>query len=237
MALLLESNAPHIRKEDFDKEAVEFLEKYCPEALQRPMAVPILEVARKHMGLRVVERRLSEDFSILGQMCFTNGFEDIYVKETDEYKSVKVRYGTMIIDPDTIEKRNEGCKNNTVAHEAFHWHKHRDYYIAVSVVDPKKAIKVRSGFDKYDESNKANWSDEDWMEWQARGIAPRILMPPVQFDEMANRFIEEFSATGLTLMKWQSKHRWVVNKLADFFKVSKQSAEIRLSERGYCLRE
>lgn len=75
----------------------------------------------------------------------------------------------------------------------FTGHKHRDYYIAVSVVDPKKAVRVRSGFDKYDESDKANWSDEDWMEWQVRGIAPRILMPPLQFDEMANRFIAEFS--------------------------------------------
>jgi len=237
MTVLLDSNAPHICRDDFDKEAIEFLEKYYPEALQSPMAVPILEIARKRMGLRVVERRLSEDFSILGQMCFTSGIEEIYVKETDEYQSVKVRYGTMIIDPETIEKRNEGCKNNTIAHEAFHWHKHRDYYIAVSVVDPKKAIKVRSGFDKYDESSKADWSDEAWMEWQARGIAPRILMPPIQFDSMANHFIEEFSATRLPSIKWQSKHYWVVNKLADFFKVSKQSVEIRLIERGYYFRE
>jgi hypothetical protein len=237
MPVLLESNVPHICRDDFDKEAVEFLDKYYPEALQQPIAVPILEVARNRMGLRVVKERLSEDFSILGQMCFTNGIEEIYIKETDEYKEVKVRCGTMIIDPDTIAERNEGCENNTIAHEAFHWHKHRDYYIAISVVDPKKAIKVRSGFGKYDESNKANWSDEEWMEWQARGIAPRILMPPLQFDEMANRFVAEFSASGRQNTRWYSLHRWVVNQLADFFKVSKQSAEIRLDERGYHLRE
>lgn len=233
MAVLLDSNAPHICRDDFDKEAIDFLEKYYPEALQSPMAVPILEIARKRMGLRVVERHLSEDFSVLGQMCFTSGIGEIYVKETEEYQSVKVRYGTMIIDPDTIDKRNEGCKNNTIAHEAFHWHKHRDYYIATSVIDPKKAIKVRSGFDKYDESSKADWSDEDWMEWQARGIAPRILMPPVQFDIMAKQFIEDFSATKIPNILWQSKYHWVVNELAKFFKVSKQSAEIRLIERGY----
>ena len=72
MPVLLESNSPRICREDFDKEAVEFLEKYYPEALQRPMAVPILDVARNRMGLRVVKARLTEDFSILGQMCFTN---------------------------------------------------------------------------------------------------------------------------------------------------------------------
>ena len=108
MAILLESNAPRICREDFDKEAIAFLEKYYPEALQQPMAVPILEVARNRMGLRVVKKRLTEDLSILGQMCFTNGIEEIYIKETDEYKEVKVRCGTMIIDPDTIAERNEG---------------------------------------------------------------------------------------------------------------------------------
>ena len=42
MAVLLDSNAPHISRNDFDKEAIEFLERYYPEALQSPMAVPIL---------------------------------------------------------------------------------------------------------------------------------------------------------------------------------------------------
>lgn len=233
MSVLLASNAPHICRSDFDKEAVEFLEKYYPEALERPMAVPILSVARRRLGLRVVERRLSEDFSILGQMCFTNGLAEIYDKDEDSYKEVRARYGTMIIDPDTIEKRNEGCKNNSIAHEAFHWHKHRDYYIAVSVVDPKKAKRIQSRYEEFDESNKANWTDEDWMEWQAKGIAPRILMPPDQFDEMVLHFIEKHNSTSFT-SGWYL-HRAVVNSLAEFFAVSKQSVEIRLDERGYCL--
>jgi Domain of unknown function (DUF955). len=236
MSVLLSSNAPHICRDEFDKEALEFLDKYYPEALQRPVAVPILYVARHRMGLRVVEKRLTEDFSVLGQMCFTSGLTEIYDKEDGSYKMVKARYGTMIIDPDTIAKRNEGCRNNTIAHEAFHWHKHRDYHISISVVDPKKSARIRSVYNEYDESNKANWSDEDWMEWQARGIAPRILMPPEQFDETANRFFEENSRKVSSHGTWYI-HTAVVNSLADFFQVSKQSVEIRLSERGYYLRE
>jgi len=232
MSVLLSSNAPHICREEFDKEALKFLAKYHPEALKRPMAVPILYIARHRMGLRVVEKRLSEDFSVLGQMCFTSGLTEIYDKEDNSYKMVKARYGTMIIDPDTIAKRNEGCKNNTIAHEAFHWHKHRDYHIAISVVDPQKAARIHCGFEAYDESGKTNWSDEDWMEWQARGIAPRILMPPEQFDEMANQFIEEHSNKAGIRGSWY-QHRAVVKSLADFFQVSKQSVEIRLIERGY----
>ncbi len=236
MSVELSSNAPHICRDEFDKEALEFLEKYYPEALEQPMAVPILYVVRHRMGLRVVEKRLTEDFSVLGQMCFTSGLTEIYDKEDGSYKMVKARFGTMIIDPDTIAKRNEGCKNNTIAHEAFHWHKHRDYHIAISLFDSKKAVRILSAFGEYDESNRANWSDEDWMEWQARGIAPRILMPPEQFDEMATRYIEEHSNEADLHGSWYL-HRAVINSLADFFQVSKQSAEIRLSERGYYLRE
>jgi len=235
MSVLLESNAPHICRESFDDEAVAFLRKYYPEALGEPMAVPILRVARQRLKLRVVERRLSEDFSVLGQMCFTNGVEDIYDKENDEYRPYKVRFGTMIIDPDTIAKRNEGCKNNTIAHECFHWHKHRDYHIAVSVVAPKKPLKIISDTREYDESDKGNWTDNDWMEWQARGIAPRILMPPKQFDTMVTHFIEEFKYADIP--SYFRLDYFVINKLAEFFEVSKQSAGIRLEERGYYLRE
>jgi Zn-dependent peptidase ImmA (M78 family) len=74
------------------------------------------------------------------------------------------------------------------------------------------------------------------MEWQARGIAPRILMPPEQFDEMATRYIEEHSNEAGLRGSWYLNCA-VVNSLADFFQVSKQSAEIRLNERGYYLRE
>ena len=236
MALLLESNAPHICESDFDKEAFLFLEQYFPEALKQPVAVPILHIARHKMGLRVVERRLSEDFSILGQMCFTNGLAEIYDKANDEYREVKARYGTMIIDPDTIAKRNEGCKNNTIAHECFHWHKHRDYYIAASVVDKSKT-RIQSPFEGASESNRLAWTDEDWMEWQAKGIAPCILMPLDSFNNMVERLLGEYSNNPSLRRKWYSLHGWVVNSLAMFFKVSKQSAEIRLDKTGYFLRE
>lgn len=226
MAVLFESNAPHISKCEFDYEATIFLEQYYPQALKQPIAVPILNIARHKMGLRVVERHLSEDFSILGQMCFTSGVAEIYDKDNDEYREVKVRYGTMIIDPDTIIRRNEGCKNNTISHECFHWHKHRDYHIAISVVDPKKRI-IKSSFTEISESSRSLWTDDDWMEWQARGIAPRILMPVNTFTVMAEQIIAE----SKKVQAW-SRHYWVVGQLAEFFNVSKQSAEIRLSELG-----
>ena len=233
MLSALTSLAPHIRKADFDNEAKVFLVKYYPEALQTPMAVPILDIARKKMGLRVFERHLSEDFSILGQMCFTNGIAEIYDKKTEEYKEVRVRYGTIIIDPDTAIKRNEGCKNNTIAHECYHWHKHRDYHIAVSAQRNFKAVRRYYNKEESHDNIQPGWNDEQIMEWQASNIAPRILMPYDMFKRMVEQYVDEYDDIFDIGMRWHSIHDWVVNNLASFFKVSKKSVVIRLNETGF----
>lgn len=121
---------PVISKVQFDNVATEFLEQYYPDALKTPMAVPIIEIAKKKMGLKIIaEYRLSEDFSIYGQICFSSGLATIYDRDEDEYRDIKVRRGTVFIDPDTIRERNLGCLHNTIAHECVHWYEHRNYYL------------------------------------------------------------------------------------------------------------
>ncbi len=220
---------PVIHKSEFDDVAAEFLTAYCPEALETPMPVPIMKIARKKLGLIVCTKyRLSEDFSILGQMCFNSGYVDIYLKDTDEYIQLTVRRGTMFIDSDVVELRNEGCFNNTVAHECVHWYKHRNYHLLAHVNDIKRSKKQQCPAAEPDERIQNEWKDEDWMEWQANGIAPRILMPKEMFIQEAEDFREELSEIdnpyilGYTLK----------NKLAEFFQVSKQSAGIRMQELG-----
>lgn len=95
------------------------------------MCVPIESIATEKMHLTVLEHRMSEDLSILGQICFTDGLTEIYDPEEDEYREILVKAGTMIIDPDTWIKRNLGTKRNTIAHECYHWHRHRSYFQAL----------------------------------------------------------------------------------------------------------
>ncbi len=77
---------PRISKTQFDSEATAFLEKYCPEALWTPMCVPIETIATEKMQLTVLEYRMSEDLSILGQICFTDGKTEIYGESVDVIK-------------------------------------------------------------------------------------------------------------------------------------------------------
>ena len=156
---ILNDYVPHISKAEFDGEATRFLKQYCPEALETPMAVPIETIARKKMGLVVLERNLTEDLSILGQMCFTGGLAEIYDKAEDEYREIRVKAGTMIIDPDTEIKRNIGCKRNTISHECFHWDKHRFYHILANAAGKKDtAVAFRCPSEVKDDRMRIGWS-------------------------------------------------------------------------------
>jgi hypothetical protein len=226
-----QSLVPVIRKDDFDEEASTFLKKYCPEVLETPMAVPVEEIAIKRMGLKVLRHRLSEDFSIFGQMCFSVGLVEIYDKNEDEFREIEVKPGTMIIDPDTFYLRTVGCLNNTIAHECTHWERHRCYYFTRDALDGNNQIACRCPVDAKDEIKKKSWSDEDWMEWQANSIAPRILMPHETFVRKTNELLQihkkNCSFDNRSLIKW------IIGELSDFYKVSKQSVGIRLRELGF----
>lgn len=92
------SLVPVIHKNQFDAISTEFLTKYCLESLKASMIVPIADVAKKKMGLRIIAKyRLSEYFSIYGKICSTSRITPIYGQE-DEYRDLEVRAGTILTD-------------------------------------------------------------------------------------------------------------------------------------------
>lgn len=226
---------PVIPKNQFDDEATKFLEKYFPEALKTPMPIPIVRIAKEKMGLTVLTEKLSEDLRTLGQICFTSGLTEIYDEIEDEYREIEVQDGTMIIDPGTFFERNLGCLNNTVAHECFHWHRHRNYHIMQNILEGRQSVAFRCPVDQKDERFKEHWTDDDWMEWQANGIAPKILMPRAMFKIMVDQFLNESRSNPFIAADLMPPTSWVIDQLADFFKVSKISVRIRLEELGICI--
>lgn len=65
-------------KKDLDDEATTFLQQYFPEALDKPMPVPIADIV-KGMGLEIIQgNRITDDFSVLGVIYFTAGKATIY---------------------------------------------------------------------------------------------------------------------------------------------------------------
>ena len=228
---IFKNYVPCLRKSDFDDIATDFLKQYCPEALIEPMVVPIEEIATKKMGLTILNHRLTEDFSILGEMCFTGGLAEIYDRDKDEYQEIQVKKGTMIIDPDNLSKRNLGSLRNTIVHECLHWNLHRNYHIEANAKSNKKMIACRCAVVAKDEQPSNQWSDEDWMEWQATGIAPRILMPKITFVVAYAKAQQDYEDSPYNDLI-PDPDLWVIEQLASEYKVSKQSTAIRIEELG-----
>ena len=223
---------PVLYKKDLDKEATAFLEKYYPEALETPMPVPIEKIATDTLHLTVLQgHRITDDFSIFGQICFSKG--TVLVKDIFKCseKEMEVSRGTILIDAYTYWERNKGCANNTIAHEVYHWHRHRLYAAIKQILRDEKFIAHRCPTEMRYPGENDEWTDEQRMEWQANNMAPRILMPiqtfKIKVDELYKQYDYENSPLKVAVLTC------IADELAKFYGVSRQSALIRMTETGY----
>lgn len=223
---------PVLYKKDLDKEATAFLEKYYPEALESPMPVPIEKIATDALHLTVLQgHRITDDFSIFGQICFSKGA--VLVKDIFKCseKEMEVSRGTILIDAYTYWERNKGCANNTIAHEVYHWHRHRLYAAIKQILRDEKFIAHRCPTQIRYPGENDEWTDEQRMEWQANNMAPRILMPvqtfKIKVDELYKQYDYENTPLKVAVLTC------IADDLAKFYGVSRQSALIRMTETGY----
>lgn len=220
---------PIISRDAFENEATKFLEKYYPLALQEPVAVPIRKIA-EDMGLSVIEDSLlSSELDIFGLVVF----EDGNIK--DKNKNIVIRNakrGTVLIDPRVYYERTLGTVNFTIAHECFHWYRHQPYHALMKMLGANdelgKIIQCSIGSNAKDSEK---WKAVDWMEWQANGVAPRILMPTntakIKISELVEKYHIHFDGTDGYLIEE------MISELADFYGLSKQAVKMRIREMGY----
>lgn len=220
---------PIISKDAFENEATKFLEKYYPLALQEPVAVPIRKIA-EDMGLSIIEDSLlSSELDIFGLVVF----EDGNIK--DKNKNIVIRNakrGTVLIDPRVYYERTLGTVNFTIAHECFHWYRHQPYHALMKMLGANdelgKIIQCSIGSNAKDSEK---WKAVDWMEWQANGVAPHILMPTntakIKISELVEKYHIHFDGTD----GYQIEE--MISELADFYGLSKQAVKMRIREMGF----
>lgn len=216
--------------DDFEEEAETFLKKYnCADAVENPRRIPIREIATRLMSLDIVETEcLSPDDSTQGAIAFSKGTIEVYDWSSEEYNGYEVSGPTIFVDADII---NAGRINNTLAHECYHWWRHRNYFNYKRIHDKSVEFGIRCNrYDKSQNQDRGKWSDVERMEWQARTIAPKILMPRKATKKKIEALYAGFSSTGNDRAACTEQ---VIAALADFFAVSKQSAAIRMTELGY----
>ena len=226
---LSEYLVPIIRKEQLDDVAEAFLEKYYPEALAMPTAVPAREVA-KRMGLVVREAHITKTCTVFGQIYFSDCAIQCFDSDSGAYKPLSVKSGTILLDPNVFFMRTVGSMNNTIIHECVHWNLHKQFFELEKLYNKEmRSISCQVQEGKRPERER---TPLDWMEWQANALAPRILMPVGP----TRRKIEELIEQTKRAQKNGNKAdimKAVVLELSEFFGVSKQAAKIRMIDLGY----
>lgn len=222
---------PILYKKDLEEEAEHFLERYCPEALQKPMSVPISDIAHD-MGLEIIQgNRITNDFSVFGEIYFTNSKATVYDLFKISKTTIDVHRGDILVDAYTFWERNLGCVKNTIAHEVYHWYKHRMYAAIKYILYGEDYIACRCPSNMVYPDKTQEWTDVQRMEWQANSMAPRILMPyrtfKIKVDELLKKYDYEHTPIKSAVLTA------VAEELRIFYGVSRQSVLIRMMETGY----
>jgi len=223
---------PIIYGKNYDAEATKFLKKYCPEALVTPMPVPIEKIAEQ-MDISPInfDKHLSPDFSVFGRICFTD--EEICVYDIDGVlETIQTKRGQIFIDNDTYLLCNVGCLRNTIAHELFHWVRHRLYATIKRLLDEPDFKSTRCRVRSQGAAKRKNeeLTDEEWIELHANAISPRILMPIETARPKAIEILKKYKYNPKNPDEYAL--RAAIIELADFFQVSKQLATVRLAQLG-----
>lgn len=81
-------------------------------------------------------------------------------------------------------------------------------------------------------ADSSMWSSLDWMEWQANGMAPRILMPKIQTKIKIRELFQTLKLVNPDISSSELVQE-VLDNLAAFYKVSRQAAKIRMIDLGF----
>lgn len=225
-----DSLVPYMSKEKYEDEVRGFLKRnHYSEMILEPQAIDPLELA-KRMGLTVLKRRISKDYSIFGQIFFAECDTEFYDPKSKQMVPEHVDEKTIVVDPKAYFLRNLGSYNLTIVHECVHWDRHRKAFKLEQLFNDKaKQIKceVVGGI-----RNTGARCATDWMEQQANVLAPKIMMPMDSFKKKVSTLIKH-CREQLQTYELVDVMEPVIRDLAVFYGVSNCAAKIRMVEAGY----
>lgn len=74
----------------------------------------------QRMGLTVLRRTISPDYSIFGEIFFADCDTEFYDSEKEQMVQEHVQAKTIVVDPQAYFLRNLGSYNLTIVHECVH---------------------------------------------------------------------------------------------------------------------
>lgn len=219
---LSEYLVPYLSKHDLDAEAEAMLSEYYPEALTSPTPIDAKELA-KRMGYKVKVARLSDDDSKLGAV-FMRKSKVTYYRDGMK-KCCWVEGKTILIDVEACKSQNRKA-DDVIVHECIHVYEHFLFYDLQAMYRDFYEIELPGFEDVIDDT--LGLDQLNWIENQANHMTPRVRMPLFQASFKAAELFEDCKRYPESVT-----YKYVIDGMADFFRVSRTAAANRLVEIGY----
>ncbi|HFI0146344.1 TPA: hypothetical protein ACGO6K_000141 [Streptococcus suis] len=194
---------PYMNRGEYDLAASHILSKYYPEFSSANDNVGTIDVMllAQRMGLNVVFLNISEvNEQQRAMVKFDSEPVKAFEPETGEIFDYFPEIGDLIVDAKLLDPNRVGELNNSILHECVHWEYHWQHFAF------KRMLSNHYGGPKLIPLNLVNDNPEYSMECQAKGIAPRILMPKNSVEKMVISTMGD-TAT-LVLVTLRSYHFW-----------------------------
>lgn len=217
---------PIISKTEYDDIATKFLNSYFPSALNGDIPNPYKIV--KAMGLKLIRRKINKDDTIFGEIFFRKSKAKFFDVFKNEYVEEEVEANTIVIDDLAMCLYSFGTIGLTIIHECLHFYLHRRSFIFSQIYNKditKIACSMNGIIDASGDDNSK------WMEIQANGIAPCVLMPKDSF--IKNYEAELIDVQRLYGSKFEDYANRVIENLAEKYGVTKYAVKKRLIDLGY----
>ena len=220
---------PYLYVEDLDKESEKFLQKYYPEALEKPMPIDIDELL-DNMCLTMYYAPLPPH--IFGKSYFDKAQEEIFVNGLSQTRTENIDAGTILVNPNVFFMRNIGSVKNTIIHECIHHELHTNFFELQKLLNSEVSAISCEVVEDY--GNDAEGIDKalNWMEWQSNVLAPRILMPSKTTKQKLEEILSRLHQERKNLRNAEIM-QIAIEELAQFFDVSKLAAKLRAIDLGF----
>lgn len=226
------NNVPILSKQEIEGISERFISEFCPEALEKPQPVDVEKFVEGYLGMTLDFQYLSSDGRYLGMTVFNDTDKVIiFDAENKQADYLHANARTVIIDNRLLAENQRHRYRYTMGHEAGHDIFHSAFYYfdpaQISLFDgmpefektPMVQCRLNS-FEKLSQTgNTKQWSDDDWMEWQANYFSSAFLMPRPAMMKLAEY-----------CKKKHMTESGIISKVSEVFDVSAQSATYRCRE-------
>jgi Zn-dependent peptidase ImmA (M78 family) len=223
------NGVPVLSKSEIEVIGENYIRDFCPDALGHPQAINIDDFVELYLGMKIDYQYLSNDGRYLGMTVFNDTDKVIIFdpeKRQADYLHADAR--TVIIDNTLLEEKQKQRYRYTMGHEGSHDIFHSGYYSydpdQLTFFDKSNAAPMVQCRQKpFNSSMKTSkqWSDVEWMEWQANFLSSVLLMPA-----QAVRLV----AAGNKHTTAHERSHAMIKAVAKTFDVSQEAAMYRLKE-------